>query len=714
MSLDWGDRGHALQTRAGRIEPAYPIVEAPVLAQVEAATEAQQQPFSQIAHPNGRSRRMPIEPPLSRSQVLPAAVLDRLGSVLQKTVKATGETALILTEAMLPIDRSSSPSAHRFFVGVSRSFNGLITAKKVFPSGYQVELSFAPDRIAAFLTEISQNLVDQLALQPQITAAIAQLQPNDPGLQGEFTLQLVEILATDAALVSVSPNLSSSPSLNGADPNHASCDLVVAIALQQQVEQERLLNQVTTQIRQSMELPVILQTAVQQVQALFQTDRVVLYEFSRSAATTAPDAEPESITVGQITYEARANDRILSVLSWQEGMACFTDVPDFRAKYQRGIMVEIADVAVAFANSPCLRRLLAQAQVRSKLVVPIVVQSELWGLLIVHQCTPRQWQAQEKNFLQRISEHLAIAIHQASLYAQLQAQKQTLAQHVAQRTQELYDALTVAQSASLAKTEFLSTMSHELRTPLTSIIGMTTTLLRLPMDKQRDRLLSPQRQREYLRTIHASGEHLLQLINDILDLSEVEAGRMILDVQALSLSRLAKELVRSLQEKAAQKGITLNLEIQLQPQYGGLVLGAADTFIADPQRVRQILFNLLSNAIKFTPADGQVTLRLWREQEFAVFQIEDTGIGIAESQIPLLFEKFQQLDMSRDRSYEGTGLGLALTKQLVELHRGWIEVDSTVNVGSTFTVWLPTQALASRTELSRLPIELRFIRGASS
>jgi two-component system sensor histidine kinase/response regulator len=541
-------------------------------------------------------------------------------------------------------------------------------------------------------------------LQQQIAAAIAQLQPNDPNLQSEFTLQMVEVVAAGLAL----PMLTS---LDEPDLNPASCDLVVAIALQQQVEQERLLNQVATQIRQSMELPVILQTAVQQVQTLLQADRVVLYEFSLPVAGTAPDAERTRTELGTITYEARANDRILSVLSWQEGMTCFADVPDFRTKYRQGMMVAIADVFDAFAHSPCLCRLLEQAQVRSKLVVPIVVQEELWGLLIAHQCTLRQWQAQEKSFLQRISEHLAIAIHQASLYAQLQSQKQTLAQHVAQRTQELYDALTVAQSASLAKTEFLSTMSHELRSPLTSIIGMTTTLLRLPVGAQGERLLSPARQRDYLRTIHASGEHLLQLINDILDLSEVEAGRMILDVQAFSLARMAKECVRSLQEKAEQTDISLNLEIQMQPQDAGVVLGEADTFTADPQRVRQILFNLLSNAIKFTPAGGQVTLRLWREQNLAVFQVEDTGIGIAESQLPLLFEKFQQLDMSRDRSYEGTGLGLALTKQLVELHRGWIEVDSTVNVGSTFTVWLPPQPLASRTELARPPIETPIHQG---
>jgi two-component system sensor histidine kinase/response regulator len=127
------------------------------------------------------------------------------------------------------------------------------------------------------------------------------------------------------------------------------------------------------------------------------------------------------------------------------------------------------------------------------------------------------------------------------------------------------------------------------------------------------------------------------------------------------------------------------MELQLRPQ--------SDRFCADQRRVKQILYNLLDNAIKFTPEGGQVTLRAWREHNLAVFQIEDTGIGIAQDQLPLLFQKFQQLESAYHRNYEGTGLGLALTKQLVELHGGRIEVESVVGDGSCFTVWLPNQAI---------------------
>jgi signal transduction histidine kinase len=243
----------------------------------------------------------------------------------------------------------------------------------------------------------------------------------------------------------------------------------------------------------------------------------------------------------------------------------------------------------------------------------------------------------------------------------------------------LRDALQAAEAASRLRNEFLATISHELLTPLTYVIGMSSTLLRWPLGE-----LSP-RQRDYLQTIHDSGEHLLAMINDILDLSQIEAGKTVLNISEFSLVKIAENTVESLFEKAASKQVTLKLDLQLDPK--------RDRFTADSSRVEQILWNLLTNAIKFTPEGGTVTLRFWVEDNTAIFQIEDTGIGIPEEQQPLLFEKFQQLDTPLRRRYEGTGLGLALTKQLVELHRGRIEVESTVGIGSIFTVWIPAQPM---------------------
>jgi two-component system sensor histidine kinase/response regulator len=235
---------------------------------------------------------------------------------------------------------------------------------------------------------------------------------------------------------------------------------------------------------------------------------------------------------------------------------------------------------------------LQQAQVQSKLVAPIIVNQQLWGLLIAHQCfTKRHWQPWELEFLQHIAEHLAIAINQAQLYQQLQAQTQNLEICVIERTQDLRDALAAAQSASRAKSEFLATMSHELRTPLTCIIGMSATLLRWSLGD-----LSP-RQRDYLNTIHDSGEHLLALINDILEVSKIESGRTILEVSEFSLSSLARQSFDSFRREASEHDIQLALDFKISSD--------RDLFPADPRRVRQILNNLLSNAIKFTPAGGK-------------------------------------------------------------------------------------------------------------
>ena len=317
-------------------------------------------------------------------------------------------------------------------------------------------------------------------------------------------------------------------------------------------------------------------------------------------------------------------------------------------------------------------------KVRSKFIAPIVFEDQLWGLLIAHQCNRiRQWTGSEKSLLTSVAEQLAIAIYQAELMRSLTQEKQTLEQRVVERTVALHDALVAAEAASRLRNEFLATISHELLTPLTYVIGMSATLLRWSLGDLN------QRQREYLQTIHDSGEHLLEMINDILDLSQIEAGKAVLNITEFSLVKTAENIVASLLEKATSQQVTLKLEL--------LVDQNSDRFTADVRRVEQILWNLLSNAIKFTPEGGNVTLRLWMEADTAVFQVEDTGIGIPQAQLPLLFEKFHQLDTPYRRRYEGTGLGLALTKQLVELHRGRIEVESTVGVGSIFTVWIPVQ-----------------------
>ncbi|NDJ17096.1 GAF domain-containing sensor histidine kinase [Myxacorys almedinensis] len=575
--------------------------------------------------------------------------------------------ALILSESSV---EGVEPLAERFVAVVSSGFSALLQGNSMAASldaPCQIQLTFDPCAIAAFLSTLKPQVPMHSLLERQITHAIAQLAPNDPYRQSEFTLQLLETLSPTA---------------------HCLQPATMAQPLQQQIQQERLLNQVTSLIRQSLELPVVLETAVQQVRQFLQTDRLIIYQLNIPAPSCLVSTEPkipaqETIpTLDGITYESRKSDAIPSVLHFIKDDTDIASHALWSADRDR-LTWAIADCQIVPSQTRRLLKLSSQAQVQAELVTPIIVEEQLWGLLIAHQCyAPRQWQDHEQAFLHHIAEHLAIAIRQSNLYSELHAQKLTLEQKVAERTQALRDTLVAAQSASLAKSEFLATMSHELRSPLTSIIGMAATLLRAYSSEMQP-AITVHKQQKYLQTIQNRGEHLLSLINDILDLSQVEAGKLGLIIEQFSLVQLARQTVEAVQPRANAKQVNLCLDVQQ---------GQGDMqFYADPQRVQQILFNLLTNAIKFTPAQGQVMLRVWAHDQAAILQVEDNGIGISEEQRSLLFQTFQQLDCSYDRKYEGTGLGLALTKQLVELHGGSIDVKSTIGIGSIFTVHLPEQ-----------------------
>ncbi|NJM99444.1 MAG: hybrid sensor histidine kinase/response regulator, partial [Phormidesmis sp. RL_2_1] len=198
--------------------------------------------------------------------------------------------------------------------------------------------------------------------------------------------------------------------------------------------------------------------------------------------------------------------------------------------------------------------------------------------------------------------------------------------------------------------------------------------------------------------INQSGEQLLDIINNILEFANLESGRSLLDFNELSLNELANSVIAQYQSLSEKQKITLSLDSRVATD--------ADTFSADAKRLRQIVSNLVHNALKFTPVGGQVELRLWREPQVVVFQIVDTGIGIPESQQDVLFEKFKQLESPFQRQYSGTGLGLAMTKRLVELHGGLIQVDSQVGRGSTFTVRLPVRTAPQGLQPYQVPFTL--------
>ncbi len=697
--------------------------------------------------------------PKTLHRTLPLASFQAAYQLLQQMAELPGAIWLA-SDAMIADTENRENSSERFAAVVSDGFSALLRGKllddlatngrehseKQVNSQLNVELTFDPGAIGNFLSLLADKLAkitpapNGLIDIPALKQAIKNLQPNSAVLQSEFTLNLLDILATDASKNShlllqnsikieqnFAPKLISTETLNLSVPEAVNrveipnscipfCQSVED-ALQQQLQQERLLNQVTTQIRQTLELPVILSKAVSRVRDFLEVDRLLIYQFEKVPAPHNGESDREIpvqvsgsgavkqnsgtyLHLGSVTYEALASDAISSVLNYSEGAQCFPDGVIDREKYRKGLALSVADVETTYVSQPCFLDLMRRAKVRAKLLVPIVVQDELWGLLIAHQCTVREWEETKITFLRQIAEHLAIAIYQAELYAEVQQQKCTSEQRVIERTRELRDALAAAQSASLAKSEFLAAMSHELRTPLTCVIGISDTLLRWSYGKVGIKEVPIQKQRQYLQTIRDSGDHLLELINDILDLSQVEAGKAVLKISEFSLSKLASQSLHALKEKAVAKGVELVQEQRIKQE--------CDRFTADPRRLKQILFNLLGNAIKFTPEGGRVVLRVWVTEDknrtptvrqpgtapagsTAVFQIKDTGIGIPEDQRSLLFQKFQQLDSPYRREYGGTGLGLALTKQLVELHGGAIEVNSTVDVGSTFTVFIPIQ-----------------------
>jgi signal transduction histidine kinase/DNA-binding response OmpR family regulator len=266
----------------------------------------------------------------------------------------------------------------------------------------------------------------------------------------------------------------------------------------------------------------------------------------------------------------------------------------------------------------------------------------------------------------------------------LQALTVSLDQKVQERTAELAIARDQALAATRHKTEFLANMSHELRTPLNAVIGFSEVLIEKMFGELN------KKQEEYLQDILSSGRHLLSLINDILNLSKIEAGRMELELATFDLPMSLENTFALMRERAIHHGIQVSLDIDKR-------LG---DFTADERKVKQILLNLLSNAVKFTPDGGTISLKAGPGRELVEISVSDTGIGILPEHQQKIFEEFYQAGGDSVRKREGTGLGLALAKKFVELHDGKIWVESEPGRGSTFTFTLPIRAPVGRTPVA--------------
>jgi PAS domain S-box-containing protein len=334
--------------------------------------------------------------------------------------------------------------------------------------------------------------------------------------------------------------------------------------------------------------------------------------------------------------------------------------PWIHAQMETGATVYLPSIANFPPEASQEKLIFERLSIQSLVNIPLQHRNQLIGCLgIVKLQTPKQWNLEEINFLKLVAEIISIS----------------LARHEAEIARE--QAAAFAFAASKAKSEFLANMSHELRTPLTAILGLAEVL--------QDEVFGPltAKQHQKLATIEQSGQHLLELINDVLDLSKIESGKMELQLEPTDIQGLCDASLAFVRQQALQKQIQLGLHIP--PHIGKIKV--------DERRIRQVLINLLCNAVKFTPENGAVWIEVQadREQEVVHFSVVDTGIGIAQEDIIKLFRPFVQLDSALNRRYAGTGLGLALVRQVIELHGGSVSLDSEIGRGSRFTVSVPWQ-----------------------
>jgi PAS domain S-box-containing protein len=466
-----------------------------------------------------------------------------------------------------------------------------------------------------------------------------------------------------------------------------------------QLRQQQTLGAIAKQIRNSLQVEEILATATAQVKELMMVDRVTIFR-------VFPDGKSRVVEeVVSPEYPALVD------MNWEDEQFS-NEGFEFYMQGKPRIVVDV----MQDTWSSCLQECMSLAQVKSKIVAPILLpfgdddthrwvntngDVQLWGLLIVHSCrSQRYWQDAESQLLQQIADQLAIAIQQANLFEQVQqelAQKQQAEVKLTETNHQLAVSNQELIRATRLKDEFLTNMSHELRTPLNAILGLSESFLEEVFGAINDR------QKKAISTVERSGQHLLSLINDILEVSKIEAGKLELEITTVSATTLTKSTLAFVKQLAHQKQIQLTTTFP--PNLGNIDV--------DERRIRQVLINLLNNAVKFTPAGGQVKLEVQIEQAqfcslpistdlrqqldsgaWILFAVTDTGIGITPENQSKLFQPFVQIDGSLNRQYQGTGLGLTLVKQIVELHGGLVTLVSEFGQGSCFTVRLPYHAAA--------------------
>jgi GAF domain-containing protein len=416
--------------------------------------------------------------------------------------------------------------------------------------------------------------------------------------------------------------------------------------LTRSVAQLMALGEVGRAVSSTLDLDTVLDTIVTRANQLAGTDGCSIFEYDEAAEAfrlrASRFADPQ---------EAAILDPIARAAPIPKGQGLAG-----RAALRRE-PVHIPDIAVAGAYDSPVRAPLLQAGYRALLGVPLLHEERVIGVLAVSRKTPGDFAPEVVAVLKTFATQSVLAIHNAHLFRELEAKSRQL------------------EAASRHKSEFLANMSHELRTPMNAILGFSEVLAERMFGEVNEK------QAEYLQDILSSGRHLLSLINDILDLSKVEAGRLELELGRFHLPTALDNALILVRERATRHGISLTQTVDER----------VGEIIADERKVKQILLNLLSNAVKFTPEGGRVGLTATTADGVVTIAVSDTGIGIAPEDQAAIFEEFRQVGREDARKQEGTGLGLTLAKKFVELHGGQIWVQSRVGQGSTFTFTLPVR-----------------------
>ena len=403
----------------------------------------------------------------------------------------------------------------------------------------------------------------------------------------------------------------------------------------EQQEKERIVRWLVNSIRESLDLDKVLEKIVEEIGMLLKVDRCLIALYDKTTEKFC------------VQNEYRINENVPSVLN--NFSSLILELPQ---NWQEHLLKSNKHIVVNNSEEEKLediqRNYLEINNIKSLIIIPVVHKSEVLGVIMVHQLHyTREWESTHIEILKDTGSQIAIAIGQAILY-------------------------TRVQEATKLKSEFLAGMSHEFRTPLNAIIGFSEMLLSGDFGKLNEK------QEKFTNNVVLSGKHLLRLVNDILDLSKVESGNLELNYEIFDVNFAIFETVTILKGMAIKKNIFIETKLE------------KNTIInADIVRFKQIMYNLLSNAVKFTEDDGKIFINSLFVEGNLKIEIIDTGIGISEENRDKIFQEFRQIDSSYARKQDGTGLGLTLTKKLVERHNGYIDFESEEKRGSKFWFILP-------------------------